>query len=1562
MFFEGKQDIESRLGFVPAYFMPSLEHPVQLDRLWNQFRAEFLGNPLPELFKSKLFSYLARFEAQPSSLLVWGAALGGLGLKGGEVLRHLSRPLLSLGEALAELDSLPRAQASWPIEQDSQENSLLYAAAAWYRASGLEEDRLRAKFREVLSPEWFDAIFFFLAYAKTYLAWASAHPESMAREDLRVQKFFVPLLAEEPALGEFFRDYAAIVADQEAARLGAKEKEHQELVVQERMVRESLEQALDSAGMEAWSFPLAADGVPVGFVDLVSPLDAKELARFSEAAEDLRISGKIEIEVVTAESPARWFRVKGSVFAAQTSGPARASGTLKDITREKEIALRLEAAREERASARAILEGQKNALELTLGGAGFEEVLSALLITIETHLADGVRCSVLLVDESGKRLRHGAAPSLPEEYCQAIDGLEFGPEVGSCGHAAALGVPVIARDIQTDPYWANFRELAEAFDLRSCWSTPIFSSDRRVLGTLALYYPEPRVPTYREEAIVTLMGGTVGLVLERRQEQERRARADLALRESQKSALRDREKLETTLSRTAAAICIFRGPDQVFEFVNEQFRAAVGDRDFIGQPLLRVVREVENQPIYASIRKVWETGKSFRGREELVNLLGRDGKIHARYFDISLEPVLGADGMEAIIQTGIDVTEQVEARRLVEEERERFRTYLNQSGVPTATLIGPDFVYAMANQPYVEMLNRKGDIIGRSLQSIFPEVGAQGIFELLNSVYHQGKTVSLPNLELFLDLDGDGELERHYFDVNYSPIRNSHGEIEGVLVVAPKVTERVEAELENRNQTAWLESVLEELPLPFFLVQPSTGAIAFANRRGREFTGVEMVGHATETRADKPFQLFDGEDNPLPLSEAPSARIARGEVLKGAETVVVTPRGKFFFQNFSHTLKGAHGFAPTALLAMLDVSQEKNILARLKTSQAQLALALATANLGFYDWDVVENRVTYSEQMKKDWEITSDLEGGSLLAATSRIHEEDRARVEGEIETAMRERRPYASQYRLRLPSGQIRWTTVRGQVTYSFAGEPVRFFGTAMDVTAQKDLELEMKAAREAADAANLAKSAFLANMSHEIRTPLGAITGFVDLMRRSSFRREDMEEYLSVIDRNSVQLLRIVDDILDLSKVEAGKLLIEKETFSLTTLLSDFSSLMSFRAAENGIAFSLKATGPLPRELHSDATRIRQILFNVVGNAIKFTEKGSVAVEIAYQECMLRFRVKDSGRGISAAQAERLFQAFSQADSSTTRRFGGTGLGLVLTRKLCEAMGGSFRLVESELGVGSTFEAAVMAEASSASEFVSADAWDFETQAEAPAPKRELDGLRILFVDDSKDNQRLVSIILKEEGASVESAFDGIEGVEKARDGDFDVVLMDMQMPRMDGHEATAALRSMSYARPIIALTAHAMKEEREKAFRSGVSDFLTKPIQRQDLIETVKRWQFRPRGNGKVIVVEDDEDIRALLMDLLDGLGITSIPAANAKEAREQFSVEPALVLLDLTLPDANGEDLCREIKASYPSTKVIVISGWGDLKQKAAAMGADDYLQKPVDIDKFESEVRRLMGLS
>ncbi len=393
---------------------------------------------------------------------------------------------------------------------------------------------------------------------------------------------------------------------------------------------------------------------------------------------------------------------------------------------------------------------------------------------------------------------------------------------------------------------------------------------------------------------------------------------------------------------------------------------------------------------------------------------------------------------------------------------------------------------------------------------------------------------------------------------------------------------------------------------------------------------------------------------------------------------------------------------------------------------------------------------------------------------------------------------------------------------------------------------EGELKQAKEAAEAASDAKSTFLANMSHEIRTPLGAVLGFSELLATSELSQKEKTECVDAIKRNSHLLSSIINDILDLSKVEAGKLNVEMVAVPFGEIITDVKTLLNLEATGKGIQLTLASEDIIPIFIKTDPIRLRQILINVIGNAIKFTERGSVDVRVKLVpnsragRNLLTFVVKDTGSGISTDQAQKLFSPFSQADSSTTRRFGGTGLGLVLSKKLALALGGDVVLAESELGRGSTFIVSIDPGTPDTVLFNNFDKDNLIPRTKIEKPIGHLN-LSVLLVEDSPDNQVLITRHLRGAGAKVETASNGREGYEKATEGNFDLVLMDLQMPEMDGYEATRKLRGQGYQKPIIALTAYAMKDDRIKCLANGFNDHISKPIDRHSLLKAISEYSL-------------------------------------------------------------------------------------------------------------------------
>ena len=547
------------------------------------------------------------------------------------------------------------------------------------------------------------------------------------------------------------------------------------------------------------------------------------------------------------------------------------------------------------------------------------------------------------------------------------------------------------------------------------------------------------------------------------------------------------------------------------------------------------------------------------------------------------------------------------------------------------------------------------------------------------------------------------------------------------------------------------------------------------------------------------------------------------------------------------------GAAKRLMGVMLDVTKQKMIEQSLAAQNDQLELIFNAARIGAWDWDIVKGAIKFNDVYLDMLGYTPEEIEGTIEEWESFVHPDELDMVNAALDKAINgEDQMYAQEIRMRHKDGHYVWTYDFGRVVErDESGAAKRMIGGHFDFDDKKRMEAEvmqmlehereLRLARDLAEESTRAKSEFLANMSHEIRTPMNAIIGLTHLVLETDLT-EQQRDYVNRTETATQSLLRIINDILDFSKIEAGKLEMEEIAFDIGDVLNDMVELLAVKANEKGLEFSLSIDRDVPAKLLGDSVRLGQIINNLLSNALKFTSEGGVSLKVLAKESsqesvLIQFEVRDTGIGLTEEQLKALFTPFTQADTSTTRKYGGTGLGLTISKRLAEIMGGEI-WCESEYHKGSLF-------AFTARFKIDADAAAKSGPRVSKAGVGELikpiQGARILLTEDNEVNQLVASRILSKAGFEIDIANNGLEAVELVQRHQYDLVLMDIQMPEMDGLTATRAIRALPGCGelPIVAMTAHAMSGDRELSLEAGMNDHVTKPINNVELFTALAKW---------------------------------------------------------------------------------------------------------------------------
>jgi PAS domain S-box-containing protein len=805
---------------------------------------------------------------------------------------------------------------------------------------------------------------------------------------------------------------------------------------------------------------------------------------------------------------------------------------------------------------------------------------------------------------------------------------------------------------------------------------------------------------------------------------------------------------------------------------------------------------------------------------------------------LSISPIRNSAG-EVVGAAGIahDIGTRVRAERKLRDSEERLREFFEHAPF-SMCVSGADGRFIKVNAAFCRMLGYSEEGL---LATTWSDLTHPDDLERSSGGMQQ----------LLKGLDGCMEAEKRYIHRNgsivwgrmrMSIVRDPGGNPQYFVVHIEDITERRRAEEAARESEDRFRVMADSCPSLIWVTSPE-GGLRFINRTYRKFFG---TGHEQVEVSWASMLHPDGAPNYVeawlravrehtPFRAEVRVRHASGE-WRWLETYAeprFSPAGEFL---------GHVGLSS-------DITERKRAEDDLRRSEEKFRQLAENVRETFWMMDTASNELLYvSPAYEQVWGRTCDSLYRNPNSWLEAIHPDDVAQARLLFSADTEE--PVDSEYRILTPGGQEKWIRDRAFPIRDQAGKLVRIVGVAEDITERKRYEAELVSARAAAEAANVAKSRFLANMSHEIRTPMNGVIGMLQLLLETSLTAEQ-REYAGVIEDSGRTLLALIDDILDLSKIEAEKVALEHVDFDLRRTAEDAFRALRSRAAVKGLAFSWRASLETPSLLRGDPYRLRQVLLNLTANAIKFTERGKVEVRMEVKnrstgQATLLFSITDTGIGIRPDQGAALFSPFVQADASNTRKYGGTGLGLAISKQLVAMMGGKIGF-HSEEGQGSTFWFTAVFEVPPAAAMASGPDGTSSQSVPAPGPLgRARWGARILVAEDDRTNQRVLLGQLEKLGYQAWAVSSGGEAVEALRREKYDLVLMDCQMPGMGGLGATRRIRDLGLPDiPIIAVTADAMVGDRQRCIGGGMNDYLPKPVELRLLAEVLDKWlpQFAP-----------------------------------------------------------------------------------------------------------------------
>jgi PAS domain S-box-containing protein len=794
------------------------------------------------------------------------------------------------------------------------------------------------------------------------------------------------------------------------------------------------------------------------------------------------------------------------------------------------------------------------------------------------------------------------------------------------------------------------------------------------------------------------------------------------------------------------------------------------------------------------------------------------------------------------------------------------------------------------------------------------------------------------------------------------------------IAIRTDITNQKRLEQALNDSRRFLQSITDSMGEGVFCLD-ERGYCTFMNPEAERLLGwslTDLQQHGKTMHDTIHYQTLDGA--PVQSSECPTmVHLRKGEAYHSENDWFIHRSGSMFPISIVSVPMRSDGFDLGSVAVFRDITERRRILDALEQSEDRLKVALEAAYTGLWDWNPQTNNAYFSAQWLGMLGYKPDELPPSGDTWRSLLHPDDKeSAIQNLMDHINGDATSYEAEFRMRHKQGHWVWVLTSGKImARDENGKPLRIAGIHKDITERKAVEDELARARDTADRANHSKSAFLANMSHEIRTPMNAVIGLSHLALQTDLSARQ-RDYLEKIHSSSKNLLGILNDILDFSKIEAGRMELEETPFRLSDVLDNLVTVTLPKVREKGLSLDIDQAPSVPDGLLGDPLRLGQVLVNLVGNAVKFTEKGQILISVRAEpisnrpstqsdRVRLTFTVRDTGIGMTDEQAAGLFKAFAQADSSTTRRFGGTGLGLAISRQLVELMGGSVS-VTSAPKKGSTFTFSAIMRAN-------------QNAGQNGTMPVDLKDMPVLVVDDNPTARIILSNILRQNGFTVDLVGSGTEAINAVRrktgDG-YGLMVIDWRLPDLDGAEVCRRIQGLGFKDlPILAITAYGADQARTSFASVGDFELLEKPITSTRLVNAVlsalgrgKQASEAPTGRdvdaiqgilgANILLVEDNLINQQVASELLEDFGVNVSVRSSGQEAIDELRHHDYdLVLMDIQMPGMSGYEATAIIRKDLQRSDLPVIAMTahtmsGD-RERCLDAGMNDHVGKPVDPD-------------